>query len=76
MNSNGQGSKFLNGCSDQINNFKCIPVIFQYSPLVYYIPLVKDYSCFYEIRSLAICINIKVFNRVNRKQQNILKIFL
>ena len=30
-------------------------------------PLVRYQSNFYEIRSLAIWINIKVFNRVNRK---------
>ena len=39
-------------------------------------PLVRYQSNFYEIRSLAIWINIKVFNRVNRKQLNILKTFL
>ena len=39
-------------------------------------PLVKDQSSFYEIRSLAICINIKVFNRVNKKPLNILETFL
>ena len=31
---------------------------------------------FYEISSLAIYINIKTFNRVNREQVNILKTFL
>ena len=35
----------------------------------------KDQSSFYEIRSLAICINTTIFNRVNRKQLNILKTF-
>ena len=44
-------------------NFKCIPVICHSSLTL---PLVKDQSSFYEIRSLAICINIKVLNRVNR----------
>ena len=36
--------------------------------MTYCIQLVKDRSSFYEIRSLAICIICKVFNRVNRKQ--------
>ena len=40
---------------------------------MYCLLLLKDQSSFYEIRSLAIYINIKVFNRVNRKQFNILK---
>ena len=31
---------------------------------------------FYEIRSQVICINMKVFNRVNRKQFKILKTLL
>ena len=31
---------------------------------------------FYVIYSLAICINIKAFNQINRKQLNILKTFL
>ena len=43
--------------------------------MTYCIPLVKDQSSFYEIRSLAICLNIKAFNRANRKQFNILKYF-
>ena len=34
--------------------------------------LVKDQSSFYEIRSLAIYINIKAFDWVNKKQVNIL----
>ena len=51
-------------------------MIFQYSPLIYYILLVKDESSFYEIFGIAICINIKAFNRVKRKQQNILQTFL
>ena len=38
--------------------------------------LVKDQSSFYEIRSLAICINIKTVNWVNRKQLDIAKDFL
>ena len=42
--------------------------MFEHLSLTYYIPLVKGQSSFYEIRSLAICINIKVSNRVNRKQ--------
>ena len=49
-------------------------MIFQYSP--YFIPSVKDQNSFYEIRSLAIYINIKSFNRDNTKQLNILKMFL
>ena len=57
-------------------NFKYIPVIFKHSWLSYCILLVKDQSSFYEIRSLAIRINIKAFNRVNRKQLNILETFL
>ena len=40
-------------------------------PLTYCIPLVKDQGSFYEIRCLAIFINIKAFNQV--KQLNILK---
>ena len=39
-------------------------------------PLVKDQSSFYEIRSLAVYIKIKAFNRVNRKQLDILKTIL
>ena len=50
-----------------------IPVIFQHSSLTYCILLVKDQSSFCEICSLAICMNIKVFNWVYRKQLNILK---
>ena len=42
----------------------------------YCIPFVKDQSRFYEIHCLAIYINIKEFNRVCKKQLNILKIFL
>ena len=34
------------------------------------------YCNFHEICNLAICVNITAFNRVNRKQPNILKIFL
>ena len=41
--------------------------------LTYCIPLVRDQSRFYKICSLAICINIKAFNCVNRKQFKILK---
>ena len=44
--------------------------------MAYCTPLVKDQSSFYEIRILAIRINIKAFNLVNRKRLNILKIFL
>ena len=54
-------------------------VIFQDSSLTYCIPLVKGQNSFYEILSQAIRINIKTiktFNRVNRKQLNILKTFL
>ena len=39
-------------------------------------PLVKGERTFYEIRSLAICINIQAFNWVNRKELNILKTYL
>ena len=39
-------------------------------------PKVKDQNSFYETLSLAICINIKAFNWINRKQLNVLKIFL
>ena len=38
--------------------------------------IAKDQTIFYKICSLAICVNIKGFNRVNRKQLNILKTFL
>ena len=51
-------------------------MIFQYSPLTYFILSVKDQNSFYEIRSLAIYINIKSFNRDNTKELNILKMFL
>ena len=34
-----------------------------------------DQSSFYEIRGLTICINIKAFKWINRKQLNIQKIF-
>ena len=51
-------------------------MILQHSLLTYCIPLVKDQSSFYEMRSLSISIKIKAFNRVNRKQPNILKTFL
>ena len=49
--------------------------------MTYRTSLVKDQSSFDEIHSLAICINTKAtfkaeFNRVNRKQLNILKTFL
>ena len=44
--------------------------------LSYCIPSVKDQCSFSEIRGLAICLNIKVFYWVNRKQLNILKTFL
>ena len=54
---------------------KQISVIFQHSSLTYCIPLVKDQSSFYEILSTAICINLKAFDWVNRKQLNILKTF-
>ena len=53
-----------------------IPVIFQHSSLTYRIPLVKNQSSFNDICSLAICINIKAFNRVNKKHLNIRKTFL
>ena len=51
-------------------------MIFQHFSLPYCIPLVKDQSSFYEIHTQDICINIKVFNRVNRKQLDILNTFL
>ena len=41
--------------------------------MTYCLPLVNDQKGFYEIRSLAICINMEAFNRVNRKRLNILK---
>ena len=49
-----------------------------FKPSAHYgIPLlVQDQSSFYEIRSLGMCLSIKVFNRLNRKRLNILKIFL
>ena len=37
-----------------------------FSAFVIEMLLVKDQSSFYEIRSLAICINIKALNRVHR----------
>ena len=51
-------------------NFKCIPVIFRHSSLTYSIR--QNQSSFYEIRSLAIYINIK---RVNRKRLNFKRTF-
>ena len=54
----------------KLTNFKWI---FQHLSLTYCIPLVKDQSNFHETCSLAVYINIKGFNRVNRKQLNILK---
>ena len=51
-------------------------MIFQHSSLTYCIPLVKYHSSFYEIRNLAIRINIEAFDQINRKQLNILKTFL
>ena len=57
-------------------NFKFIPVIFQHSLFTHCIALVKDKNSFYEIRSLAIRVNIKTSNRVKRKILNILKTFL
>ena len=67
----------LNSCLLVLPNKEILSAFlrFQHSLLTYFIPLVKDQSSFYEIRSLAICINIKVFNWVNRKQLNILKTF-
>ena len=66
------GLKLLNCCSV---NFKSIPVTFQRSSLTYCIPLVKDQSSFYEV-CIVVCMNIKAFNSVNRKQLSILKTFL
>ena len=51
-------------------------MIFQHLSLTYCKPVVKDQRSFYEIRCLAICVNIKTFNRVNREQLNILKALL
>ena len=48
----------------------CIPVIFQHSSLRCCIPLVKYQSSFNEFRSLAIRINIKTLNSVNRKRHS------
>ena len=55
-----------------LTNFKRIALIFEHL-LTYCTPLVRDQSSFYEIRNLAIYINIEAFNGVNRKQLNILK---
>ena len=41
-----------------------------------YTVLDKGQSSFYEIYGLAICLNIKAFNRVNRKKMSIRKTFL
>ena len=52
---------------------------FQHSSLICCIPLAKDHSLVKDhskIRSLAICINIKASNQVNRKQLNFLKTIL
>ena len=56
-------------CDYNSNDFSASVIDMLYS-------LGKDQSSFYEIRSLAICINIKAFNRINRKQLKILKTFL
>ena len=58
-------------------NLERIPVIFQHSLLMYRIPLAKDHTSFYEISGLAICIRVKAFNLVNRKQkiENIFRIY-
>ena len=40
------------------------------------IPLVKNQNSLYETCSLAICINIQAFGRVNKKQGSIRKTFL
>ena len=71
-----QGSKLVMGYLVVWPHFKCNPVIFQHLSLTYCIPLVKDQRSFYEIRSLANCINIKAINWFNRKQLNLLKTFL
>ena len=56
-------------CDYNSNDFSASVIDMLYS-------LGKEQSSFYEIRSLAICINIKAFNRINRKQLKILKTFL
>ena len=63
-------------CSDQINEIWVYSSHFSAFVIDILFTVVKDQSSFYEIRSLAICINIKAFNRVNRKQFNILKTLL
>lgn len=71
-----QGSKCLNGCLAVWPNKQILGVLhlfFSNSSLPCCIPLVKGQSNFYEIRSLAIGINTKAFNLINRKQLNILK---
>ena len=50
-------------------------MVFQHQSLKYCIPLVKDQNSVYEIRSVAIYINIETFKRVSRKQLDILKTF-
>ena len=80
------GSKLLFGClvvwpsKEILSVFQWFAIdilyfIFHLS-LIYCIPLVKNQITSYEIWSLAICINIKAFSWVNRKQLNILKTFL
>ena len=63
-------------CFDQINKIWVYSSHFSAFAIDILFTVVKDQSSFYEICSLAICTNIKAFNRVNRKQFNILKTLL
>ena len=70
-------SQWLLSSLTKYTNFKCIPVIFQHSSLTYGIPLLKNQNSFDETGSLTMCmLNIKAFNRINRKQLKILKTYL
>ena len=71
-----QGSMLLNDCLVVWPNKQILSIFQWFLTFVILYTIVKDQKTFYEIHSLTICINIKAFNRVNRKQLNILKTFL
>ena len=50
--------------------------MFQHVSMSYFIPVVGYQSSFYETLRIGICMNIKAFNQINRKQLNILKTYL
>ena len=56
--------------------FVCIPVIFQHSSLTYCLQQSKIKTVFMKFVAQLSALNINAFNRVNRKQFNILKTLL